>query len=191
MVITGGPCSGKTRLIECLSKLGFCTVPEAAIQIIQELIERVGFDDQIRWREAHSTRFQKLVMDRQRLLESKIPTHHELVFLDRGLHDGLAYLSHHDSLPNSELRLEYGPYSYEGVFILDTLNAFDQRLETGRTEDIVSSWSLRDQLHHIYSELGARMLRVPESPIEARARLVLETCDVWSQASRASGESGL
>ena len=42
VVLSGGPGSGKTALVEHYQKAGHATVPEAALQIIQELTRSMG-----------------------------------------------------------------------------------------------------------------------------------------------------
>ena len=36
IVITGGPCSGKTTIIQALARTGYTTVPEAATELIED-----------------------------------------------------------------------------------------------------------------------------------------------------------
>jgi len=61
VVLTGGPGSGKTSLVEHYQKAGHAIVPEAALQIIQELTRTMGLAAQRRWRQKHVIEFQRLV----------------------------------------------------------------------------------------------------------------------------------
>ncbi len=79
ITITGGPSVGKSTLVNGLRECGYAVVPEQASVVIQKgkylpWIDRDGF--------------QKEVLRRQLLAESKYLETDEVVFLDRGILDG-------------------------------------------------------------------------------------------------------
>ena len=61
VVLTGGSGVGKTTLIDRLASLGFGTVPEAAMQVIDSLNTLLDPEQQLAWRSTHKTAFGNLV----------------------------------------------------------------------------------------------------------------------------------
>ena len=61
IVITGGPYSGKTTLIEELEDRGCNVLHEAAIELIKELNDKFGVAGQKAWREKHFSEFQEMI----------------------------------------------------------------------------------------------------------------------------------
>ena len=98
IVITGGPCSGKTTIIDALAGRGHTTVPEAAT----ELIEDPGLEDlRTNPREFQLQVLLRQLENEQRVLETASAD--SVVFLDRGVGDGFGYLRYHGIEPFEEL----------------------------------------------------------------------------------------
>lgn len=173
IVVTGGPGSGKTSLIEALSARGHASVPEAALLIIEELNAALGVEEQKRWRRAHVAEFQTLVAYKQLELQTRAPRE-GVVFFDRGLHDGLAYCEHF-GLPTPALLEELGKHArYDAVLLLDTLTSFQDRGSSGRTSDRAASLAIAERLEATYRAAGFEPLRLPELALEARVQRALE-----------------
>src|SRR3989344_5796287 len=91
IIITGGPCCGKTTLINHMQGLGLSVVPESAQQIITE-----SFSDDVKDSYDETFSVDKFI-DLQwkiarRQIELERGVQDDLVFLDRGLYDAVAYL---------------------------------------------------------------------------------------------------
>lgn len=113
-VITAGPGQGKTTVIELLVAEGYRVVPEVARIIIEE--EQLKNSDILPWKDF--TSFQELVAERQLELERQLKVGKDkIVFLDRGLVDGVAY-SNHKKIPVSQTILDNGRDRYDKVFFL-------------------------------------------------------------------------
>ncbi len=174
VVITGGPGSGKTSLVDYLASLGYATVPEAGIQIIDERNQALGVPGQIAWRKRHPRLFQWLIIERQVALDNAcrlLPG--QVGFCDRGRPDALAYAKLSGIELDDDLRALVLGQSYLRVFLLDTFSRFEERPATGRTSDRQRSLRIRQLLEETYRSLGYTPVPVPELSIEERARLVL------------------
>jgi predicted ATPase len=175
VAISGGSCSGKTTLLAALAGCGFRTIPEAALAVIDELIAELGgVQEQIAWRTSHAQDFQERVVARQIELEQSATLAEGLVFLDRCQVDSIAYCRLRGLKTPPLLQLRELAGRYGSVFVLDTLNGFDQRAATGRTSDRQASLRVRDLLLAAYEELGYRPILVPELPPQERLALVLQ-----------------
>jgi len=174
VVITGGPCSGKTTVIEALAERGFRTVPEAAIEVIAELSERMGVEGQAQWRSENREAFQVMIIEKQAALEEAAAgAASGDVFHDRGRLDGLAYCRVFGAPVPPEVEAGCQDLPYDRVFLLDTLSSFDDRKATGRTSDRERSLEIRDELGRTYAERGLEPVFVPETSVEERITLIL------------------
>src|SRR3989344_6176416 len=85
-ILTGGPGTGKTTMIQEFKRRGYRTFPEVARQIIAE--EQGKEKGILPWTDLGS--FQELVVERQVAQEKDVSTNKK-IFLDRALPDNLAY----------------------------------------------------------------------------------------------------
>lgn len=173
IVVTGGPTSGKTTVVEALAARGYRTVPEAALDVIAELSARLGVDEQRSWRLGHPVPFQRLVLERQDANERAAADERGAVFLDRGRLDGLAYLRHFGATAPPDVLELATAVRYDRVVLLDTLRDAPVRSDTGRSSDRATSLALRDALLALYREHGYEPAVVPEMPVAERVEAVL------------------
>lgn len=173
-MITGGPGSGKTTLVNALGKHGYATVPEAAIEVIRDLIARFGNDGQKAWRQDHGQEFQEMILEMQIRHELSLGEELGLVFLDRGRHDGLAYCRFRGDEPPHGLLDSLEDWPYDHVFLLETLENFERREHTGRTSTRAESIEIAKVIDRTYRDYGMEPVFVPELSVEERAAFVLE-----------------
>ena len=165
-VITGGPCSGKTTIINELSKLGFFTVPEAA----REILEREKVDgkrvEEIRKNELE---FQIRVLWAKIRNEMEAPRD-RIVFFDRGIPDSIAYYEFM-GIKHEELMEYCKDKKYKKVFFLELLPF---KKDDARIEDEEKARKLSELIQKVYTELGYDVIKIPVLPIKERVKMILE-----------------
>ena len=174
IVITGGPSSGKTALIEALIAKGHTGMHEVSRKLIRWGLEN-GYNDY--FLEDPEGFSQKLWLGRVAQYESAdkllVEQPEKPVFMDRGIHDIVAYLryqnQHH---PQWEQALE--KYAYDAVFLLPPWEAIYQK-DTERFEDYETAQALYQQLKKIYTDSHYRVYEVPKDTIANRIDYLLNT----------------
>ena len=168
-VLTGGPGSGKTTLIEALRSAGFATSVEAGRGIIRDQSAIGG--PALPWHDR--VLFAELMLSwelrsYQGAMERTGP-----VFFDRGVPDTLGYLRL-SGLPvpghvsAAADRFRYNPR----VFIAPPWpDIFAQDEERKQTQD--EAERTYHALADVYTELGYELVPLPLAPVETRLRFVL------------------
>jgi predicted ATPase len=175
VVLTGGPHAGKTTLLRELAARGQRVVPEAAIEVIAELVRTLGSDAARAWRSEHSDEFQARIAERQVAIEREFePRNGELCFFDRGVLDGLAYCRLHGRQPPPTLEAAVRGARYDLAVLCELVLPFTSRTETGRTSDERRAREIELLVRDVYREHGFEVLALPLiSPASARAERLL------------------
>ena len=121
-VITGGPSSGKTTLIELLGKRGHATIPEVARTVIDEGLAKGRLVEEIRKDEKQ---FQDEVLRRKIAIEAA-HNRNALTFFDRGMHDTIAYLRLYGWELDQHVQQAVEQANYRQVFLLEPLPDFQR-----------------------------------------------------------------
>lgn len=175
IVISGGPGSGKTTLIQALASRGYRTVQEAAIQVIEDLNGRYGVEGQKAWRKENRSEFQVMIAEKQSELEGLVREHSaEMAFLDRGRLDSIAYCRFHGNEVHPAVGSIADGHNYDGVVVLRTLSTFSSRRATGRMSSYEDSIQIGDHIEQVYREAGYPILTIPELSVADRLERVLE-----------------
>ncbi|GEM_PF-218800 len=168
-ILTGGPGTGKTTIIQELRKQGEITLPEVAREIIAE--EQGKEQGILPWTDL--TKFQELVVERQIKLEEKIKIHRPArIFQDRSLVDGIAYAEEGKAKSPDKLHLLIEQAGYTKVFYLQQLPFYHQDQE--RKEDQVLAQKIHEKIYRVYDRLGFDIVTVPVCSIEERVQFVLK-----------------
>ena len=164
-VITGGPCSGKTKVIEYLAFLGYAIVPEAARILIDLEISKGKTIKEIRFDEVE---FQRETLKMKIEAENRMPPK-KIIFFERGIPDSIAYycICGEDSafvIKTSQKR------KYKNIFLLEQLPF---KKDYARVENEKLSCDLNKLLYGAYSKLEYNVIRVPSKSIKERAEFIL------------------
>lgn len=164
VVITGGPCVGKTTLIKALRQNGHKVMPEVGTIVIRRGLEHPA-------RNRHA--FQASVLQRQLKMEARHAG--ETRFLDRGLLDGAAYYQI-DALPVPADFDALDVSHYRVCFVLEPLGMFEHDGIRPQFEDLEFTERLTPLLENCYSERGIRTIRVPAMTVDERVKFVENAC---------------
>jgi predicted ATPase len=169
-VITGGPGSGKSTLIEALRDTGFAVVEEAGRAVIRD--EIAGGGEALPWADRQA--FAQRMLTRDIASQERFSVSSAPVFFDRGIPDVLGYLRL-SGLPvpqhmtNAAKNHRYNPI----VFIAPHWpEIYTQDQE--RKQDAKEAARTCAAMNEIYRECGYDLRELPRADVAERIRFVLD-----------------
>ena len=147
-VITGGPSSGKTKLLTELAKRGHVTVPEAARALIDNGLERGISTEELR---SDEKKFQEDVARLKQEIETSLDPS-VLTFFDRGMHDTVAYMRYYGYDIEPWLDEVIRNAHYKHVFLLKPIG--DYKNDYARIEDAEFAKQIQSYLAQAYTDYG-------------------------------------
>ena len=165
-VITGGPCSGKTTVVNRLKDQGYKTTVEDARHYLDLQRSNGKSIEEI---EKHQLTFQLHVLNMQ-IAQERSLSPDEIVFLDRAIPDARAYY-HFLGLPEDQrLTAAMQTVSYKKVFILDYLPLVN---DYARHENTEAQKRIHHELIEVYRSLPFPIVRVPVMDPDERVKFIL------------------
>lgn len=175
IVVTGGPGSGKSTVLEALRGEGCICIDEPARQIIEEqrAINGSGMSDR------DPALFIELMLSRSISRYKDVYQTPEAVIFDRGVPDMIAYAALFD------LKFDHGwvaakEFRYNPtVFFAPTWEEI-YRTDEERTMPFEASAAMGDNLRTIYEQLGYTVLNLPLTSLAERAEFIFQNspCDL-------------
>ncbi|MFM2010260.1 MAG: hypothetical protein RLZZ479_651 [Bacteroidota bacterium] len=170
IVIIGGPGTGKTTIIDGLVENGYCCYPEISRQVTaqaqQQGIEQLFLENPLLFSEL-------LLEGRKKQFLDAHQEPHNIVFLDRGIPDVLAYMHYiGDSYP-SFFDTACKEHIYSKIFILppwEDIYVSDQE----RYENFEQAQLIHDHLVETYEKYGYELIEVPKDTVDKRILFILE-----------------
>ncbi|MGO8786830.1 MAG: AAA family ATPase [Terriglobia bacterium] len=169
-VVSGGPGSGKTTVLQELTKLGFPHAPEVARQIIREQIAIGGAA--LPWQDRQ--RYTSLMLERS--IESYLQ-HFPLstpTFSDRGIPDTLCYACLIGLRETSPIERACREYRYAPVVFLAPPWREIYETDSERKQDFAEAERTYDLMAKVYAECGYELAILPKVPPAARAEFILD-----------------
>jgi len=168
IVLTGGPGSGKTSVIENLSDMGYKIFPEPARTLIDhyklhspELLPAISKENRVA--------FAKAIED----ISIKSYLENTVGFYDRSILDEIGYRMRYNVEISSELEKAAKELRYTTVFIFpfwpEIFKNDDVRHETADEAKIIYEY-----LHSAYTKYGYSPIIVPKMNIKDRTNFILE-----------------
>ncbi|MES2748108.1 MAG: ATP-binding protein [Bacteroidota bacterium] len=169
VVIIGGPGTGKTTIIDGLVTKGFCCYPEISREVTLEAkkqgIEQLFLENPLLFSEL-------LLEGRKKQFHSATAEPHNIVFLDRGIPDVLAYMHYiGDSYP-AFFDQACRDHLYTKIFILPPWEEIYESDEA-RYENFEQAKLIYSHLTETYQKYGYHLIEVPTGTIEERIQFIL------------------
>ncbi|NER11924.1 AAA family ATPase [Leptobacterium flavescens] len=169
IVITGGPGTGKTSLIDSLEELGYTCLPEISRQVTlqarNEGVEQLFLTDPLLFSK-------KLLEGRKDQFFESQTFDRDIIFIDRGLPDVLAYMDFiGDEYPQYFIDI-CEEHKYDQVFILPPWEAI-YTSDSERYENFEQAVRIHDYLEASYRKYGYDLISVPLASIKDRVEFIL------------------
>ena len=169
-IVTGGPGSGKTAIIEALRLRGYTCPPEAGRGVIQDQVRIEG--RALPWNDP--LLFAELMLSWDMRSYHAAGTSTGPVFFDRGIPDVLGYLRLVGIAPpqhvhNAALAFRYSPK----VFVTPPWSDI-YRQDRERKQDFEEAVRTYESLVATYADLKYELVEIPRLSIEKRVTFVLE-----------------
>lgn len=173
IVVSGGPGSGKTTIINQLSQRGYTCFDEVSRSIIQEGQE-AGIDQLFLTDPELFSK--KLLKGRiQQYIDAKLVAH-PLVFLDRGIPDIVAYMNFKKETSPTSFIEACEKCVYDFVFLLPPWeNIYKQDNE--RYETFEESKAIYENLKNAYLKYGYEVVEVPFGNLIDRVNYILNVVE--------------
>ena len=170
IVITGGPGTGKSSIINELIKRNYTCFEEISRQVILDArkdgIQQLFLTKPLLFSELLLEARTKQFMEANSLKN-------ELVFLDRGLPDVLAYMDYANSEYPEHFVDACNKYVYDKVFVLAPWQEIFIS-DSERYENFDQAVQIHDALLATYERFGYELIDVPFASIEKRADFIID-----------------
>ncbi|AGB83253.1 putative ATPase [Serratia sp. FGI94] len=171
IILTGGPGSGKSTLIDALSQRGYACSTEAGRAIIQEQVATGG--NALPWEDRQA--FAERMLSREICAWQRAGSAETAYFFDRGIPDVAGYLTLCQLPVPAHLERAIAHFRYaERVFIAPPwreIYAQDTERRQSFAEAEMTYWIMRAT----YQQYGYRLLELPRAPLEERVSFMLAT----------------
>jgi len=165
-VIAGGPCSGKTTLIEALASSGV-TVQRETAELCLEAGVASGQDAQ--WLRADPVAWQQMLLQQDVEMFRGLPVDAPLC-VDTSCIETLVYSRRAGLEEGERLAAWLHAFRYRTIFFLEPLAQYERT--DVRLEDAATAGALSAEIAACYGEFGYGLVRVPPLPVAERLAFI-------------------
>ena len=171
VVITGGPGTGKTSIIESLEKMNFNVFNESS----REVTKKYKNNDSEQYFLSNPIEFSNILMDkRMKQFEEGSKNKNDYFFYDRGIPDVLAYLNFKKIEYKSSMMKEILKFNYDTIFIAEPWEVIYTN-DSERYETYNELLEIDFHIKKIYKQLGYNIIFLPKKSVKDRVTFILET----------------
>ncbi len=174
VVITGGPGTGKTSIVEALREKGYSCHTEVSRAVIKEELEKGS--ELVPWRDLPG--FSDKVFQGQ-TSQYHMASKDEVNFYDRGLIDVIAYLRK-DLLSTHTLDELVHHYPYHRLVFVTPPWPEIYAQDDERREDLEAMQAIHDSLLETYQQFNYEVVEIPRSALGDRVKFVLDRLGLQS-----------
>jgi len=169
ILLTGGPGTGKTTVLQHLKKRGHTCFDEVSRAIILEAQQR-GIKQLFL---THPDEFNEKLLAGRIQQHQDCETHNaDFIFLDRGLPDIIAYNNYINVSSSDELKNAIEKHLYDFVFVFPPWKAIYKK-DNERYETYEEAVKIYENLKKTYSDLNYEVLEVPVDTLNERVNYIL------------------
>ena len=169
IVLIGGPSSGKSTLIDALTTKGYACLPEISREIIDKA-QKEGIDQLFL---EQPLLFSEMLLEgrKKQFIEAQNHTDN-VVFIDRGLPDVLAYMHYIGDDYPAIFTETCNTHKYTKVFMLPPWKEIYVS-DKERYESYEQALEIHEHLVQTYTNFGYDIIEVPKDIVENRAAFIL------------------
>lgn len=175
-VLTGGPGTGKTTLINILHDQGYQTTPEVYTLLYEQAKKNNTLHEFLTDRVLQ----RQLLMAKQIELESQLDPH-KIAFLDRGTYDVIFFALYNQVQLPQKLLDEPKKHHYTAAFFIEPLPEKYYHTTQVRRETHAQMLAIHQSLKEHYKKTSIPILEVPFDTPDNRVKFILNTIKSTSQ----------
>lgn len=167
IVITGGPSTGKTSIINAFSNLHYNTFPEVARVVIKNQLKINS--NKVPWNDVSG--FSKLVLKKQ-IIDFNDAKRGFNIY-DRGIPDLIGYINHGNQDLFKDLKLNAEKLKYKFVFMLPPWEDIYET-DNERRENYEDAVKIYESIKKAYASLSYKLIEVPKDTLPNRVLFILK-----------------
>ena len=168
LLIIGGPGTGKTTLIDGLLRKGFCCYPEISREVTLEA-KKQGIDQLFL---TNPLLFSEMLLQgRITQFKNACAEPHDVVFLDRGIPDILAYMHYIGDTYPKNFDLACREHQYSKIFVLPPWEEIYES-DSERYENFEQAKEIHIELVNTYQKYGYELISVPKDTVNNRINFI-------------------
>jgi len=162
IVITGGPCSGKTSIIDALKNSGYHCFDEVSREIIQNMNIQTAFKN---------VDFEEAVFKKRKndFLNAKTG----LNFYDRSMLDNIAYLKNNKHNIPQHFTTQCDDHRYYSKVFITTPWENIYHKDNERLENFSEAIKIFDALKQVYEDANYNLLELPQLSVNERIKFII------------------